>query len=401
MSKEKLSTSHFFNNNPPIERYYRQCISSLCLRLRNLMQVYDLVMKLSNPLREEGNCTTKMTELRQKVHWWPTHRWKCCRLCVVSILPPNVKHQLHSTGNYSTLWYFQHFQSVMFHSWNHFCQSWKNSSYWRYDRHLPQDEMGVDAVSHICHLNRLQLSCLFFSLTHDTLSNIIGGMRINKNLRHIISTNRTVNNVAVLKATIDDFPSLCNFAWRYSTRRNRDSINDVVYSRTRVARTGPAPHVHIIIITIFTSWWPIYCATSLSGSSSSVSLSIKISLSIAIIGRRYWGAGILNASEIHVWRFSTRDVTMQKNRELFIFSITDGTVKFPGRDQLVWRSFSIQDLPPRREEHSDDLEGESNGSHPSSRLTNDNEVRNCFFDDRKESHPSSLHCITSWNPSTE
>ena len=84
-------------------------------------------------------------------------------------------------------------------------------------------------------------------------------MLANKNFRQSISTNRTANNVAVLKGTIDGS-----------------------YSRTRVARTDLAAHVHII--TSFVSWWPICCTTSLSSSSLSVSLSIKISLSIATIG---------------------------------------------------------------------------------------------------------------------
>ena len=70
---------------------------------------------------------------------------------------------------------------------------------------------------------------------------------------------------------------------------------------------------------------------------------------------------------------------MPKNGEHFMFPTADGKVKLSGRDQVIRKSTSIQDLPARGEEHKDDLRGESDGSQPSDMPADDSGAQHDFW----------------------
>ena len=61
-----------------------------------------------------------------------------------------------------------------------------------------------------------------------------------------------------------------------------------------------------------------------------------------------------------------------------IFQIPDGTVKLSARDQGIRKSTLIRDYPTRGEHHKDVHQGESDGSQPSDKTTDDSEARNDF-----------------------
>ena len=63
---------------------------------------------------------------------------------------------------------------------------------------------------------------------------------------------------------------------------------------------------------------------------------------------------------------------MPKNGAHVIFPIEDGTVKLSGRDQVFRKSTSMWRYPERGEEHKD-FQGESDGSQPLPKITDDSE----------------------------
>ena len=71
--------------------------------------------------------------------------------------------------------------------------------------------------------------------------------------------------------------------------------------------------------------------------------------------------GQMDASEIHAKRLNAKDVLTPMNGELFIFPISDGTVKLSGGDQVLRTSTLVRDSPDRGEEQGN-LLGESDGS---------------------------------------
>ena len=103
--------------------------------------------------------------------------------------------------------------------------------------------MGLNDLSHKRFQSKFQRSCLPFHLTHGRLSDTICGVSPTGLSRKPNSTNGDANKIAVLSATIDGSPSLCNIALRYRSRRNGDTNHDVAYSLTPFSRRHVAAFV--------------------------------------------------------------------------------------------------------------------------------------------------------------
>ena len=69
----------------------------------------------------------------------------------------------------------------------------------------------------------------------------------------------------------------------------------------------------------------------------------------------------MDASEIYAKRLNAKEVFTSMSGEKFIFTITGGTVKLSGGDQVLRTPTLIRDRPDRGEEQGN-LQGESDGS---------------------------------------
>ena len=78
------------------------------------------------------------------------------------------------------------------------------------------------------------------------------------------------------------------------------------------------------------------------------------------IGRRHWGIGEMDASEIYANRLNKK-VSTPMSGEKIIFPIADGTVQFSVGDKVLRAITSNWDRPDRGEEQGN-LQGESDGS---------------------------------------